>query len=160
MPSCPTADDGSVEALHRDWILVGWEKREGDPPFVFSDKLGRFYDWTADDVLLYDDFDPKHRAVRSAAEYGAIWEPLFDANRSVHHRIVDGPSVAYGADLAASNLTFAARITRGDGSAVGIRTFTLLVWRCTADGWKIVREHNSTVVLPDGDVDAVMGEAR
>jgi ketosteroid isomerase-like protein len=34
-----------------------------------------------------------------------------------------------------------------------IRTVTSLVWRRTPDGWRIVREHNSTTVLPPGHLD-------
>jgi ketosteroid isomerase-like protein len=154
--ACATDGDAAVAALHRAWILVGWEARPGDPPFSFRDKLGKYYDWAADNVLLYDDLDPAHRVARSPGAYGAAWEPIFRQNRSAHHRVLEGPSVVYGGELAASNLTFAARIERADGTVVGIRTFTLLVWRCTADGWKIVREHNSSVTLAPGELDAVM----
>lgn len=34
------------------------------------------------------------------------------------------------------------------GEVTGIRTTTSLVWRRGADGWRIVREHYSTTVIP------------
>ncbi|MGA5358308.1 hypothetical protein [Streptomyces purpurascens] len=39
--------------------------------------------------------------------------------------------------------------------ATDIRTTTSLVWRATPDGWRIVREHNSTKVLSAGALDGM-----
>ncbi|MGW5695336.1 hypothetical protein ACWEWX_31710 [Streptomyces asiaticus] len=60
-----------------------------------------------------------------------------------------------GHDLAASTLTFVARITRPDATT-DIRTTTSLVWRRTPDGRRIVREHNSAKVLPAGKLDGIL----
>lgn len=145
---CPTAAERSPGDLHRAWILQGWEYHPGDPPFSFREKLGRFYDWTSRDVVLFDDFDPKRRVARSAAAYGAIWEPIFRGNRSARHTVSDSPEVVTGTgDLAASSLEFTALIEPLNGKVAGIRTRSDLVWRCRADGWKIVREHNSSKVI-------------
>lgn len=153
-----TDDRATVAALHREWILVGWEHKASDRPFSFRRKLGRYYDWSANDVLLYDDFDPQHRIVRSAAEYGAIWDPSFAALRTAHHRVTMEPVVLVSNDLATSTLQFTARLERKDGKVTGIRTLSSLVWRKIGTDWKIVREHNSTVVVPTDQIDALMNQ--
>lgn len=146
--------DDTVAALHRDWVL-GWERNIGDPPRSFRRTFGPYYDWDFDDVLLYDDVDPEHRMARSPAAYGAIWEPGFNAFTAIHHVITDGPQVLRSGRLAASSLVFEAHLRPGDGPEVGIRTTTALVWRLTGDGWRIVREHNSTSEIPAGSIDVV-----
>lgn len=151
--ACPAAGPASPGALHRDWILVGWEKRVGAPPFDFAQKLGRFYDWSSKDVVLYDDLSPQHRVAHSAAEYGAIWTPIFRAQRQVHHTVLDGPDVVASADLATSTLEFGARLEGPDGKISGIRDRSTLVWHCTDGGWRIVREHNSSYGVSPADLD-------
>jgi ketosteroid isomerase-like protein len=153
---CAARGDASVAALHRHWILVGWERGPNDGLFDFREKLGRYYDWSGADVILYDDFDPRRRVVRSPAAYGAVWEPGFNAMRSARHRVLDGPHVLQSDGLAASTLVFGARLETNDGKVTFIRTFTSLVWRCTAEGWRIVREHNSSTVLPTVQGTALM----
>jgi ketosteroid isomerase-like protein len=141
------SEDSLIAQLHRDWILIGWEKKEGEK-FDYTAKLGKYYDWKEKDVILYDDFDPQKRIAKSAAEYKAVWEPGFSTLKSARHRIVYGPHVLVSEKIASSTLQFEADITNADGKVTKIRTFTSLVWKKTAGGWKIVREHNSTVVLP------------
>ena len=160
MPACASTGDAAVATLSRNWLLVGWERKAGDGPLNFREKLGRFYDWSSPDVVLYDDFDPQHRVVRSPADYGAIWEPGFSALNTAHHRLLSDPFVIASSDLAVATFGWAARLEGGDGKVTGIRSFSTLAWRCTGDGWKIVREHNSSVVLPTGQVDAVMAAGR
>lgn len=147
-----------VGALHRDWVF-GWERNPGDAPFSFRDAQGARYDRNSDGVVLYDDFDPRHRVARSAEEYAAIWEPAFRDLRLAHHRVAAGPEVLVSGDLAASWLVFVARLETADGTVTGIRTTTSLVWRRTSDGWKVVREHNSSAVLPPDELDAAMAGA-
>ncbi|MEU6551928.1 nuclear transport factor 2 family protein [Streptomyces sp. NPDC046915] len=144
-------DERLIADLHGRWVL-GWERDEGDPPFDFRRAFGEFYDFGSPDLRLYDDFDPGQRVATTAAGYGSIWEPHFDRMVSAHHAVDDGPHVIACPDLAASMLVFVARITTPDG-ATDIRTTTSLVWRRGPDGWRIVREHNSTRVLPAGDLD-------
>lgn len=148
----------TVAALHRSWILTGWEYKASDGPFSFREKLGVYYDFSSPDVVLYDDFDPQHRIVRSAADYGAIWEPNFAALHSAHHRVALGPFVTLSGDLASSTLQFVARLEKKDGSVTGIRTLSSLVWRRGTAGWKIVREHNSSVIIPPAQLAAAMRE--
>ncbi|GGP76248.1 YybH family protein [Saccharothrix coeruleofusca] len=146
-----------VGALHRDWVF-GWERNPGDAPFDFRDVQGARYDWDFDGVVLYDDFDPAHRVARGAGEYAEIWEPAFRDLRLAHHRVAAGPDVVVSGDLAASWLVFVARLEDLSGTVTGIRTTTSLVWRRTGEHWKIVREHNSSVVLEADELDAAMAD--
>ncbi|MGV9559616.1 nuclear transport factor 2 family protein [Streptomyces sp. NPDC003522] len=147
-------DERVIADLHVRWVF-GWERDEGDEPFDFRRTFGEFYDFTSSDVRLYDDFDPAQRTATTASGYGSIWEPAFDRMLSAHHGIDDGPHVVVDRDLAASTLTFVARITTPD-ALTDVRTTTSLVWRRTPDGWRIVREHNSTKVLPAGELDGAL----
>ena len=151
--TCPAAGEQGAGALHRRWILEGWERAPGDGRFSFREKLGHFYDWESPDVVLYDDFDPQNRVARSAAAYGAIWEPIFNTVRSARHVVSDEPAILAGSgDLTASTMEFAALIEAGDGTVTPIRTRSDLVWRCRDERWRIVREHNSTRVVPRAEV--------
>ncbi len=155
-PTCPGSGAASPGELHQQVMLQGWEHKPDDPPFSFQGKLGRFYDWDAADGVFFDDFDPERRAVRSVAAYQAIWEPIFRGNRSARHAISDAPSVLLGGDLAASSLEFTARIETLEGTVTGIRTRSDLVWRCRSDAWKIVREHNSSRIVPVEEADQII----
>lgn len=154
-PACSTSEQ-LVTDLHREWIMVGCEKRPGDGPFDFHAKLGKFYDFTSPDVVLYDDFDPQHRVARSADEYGTFWTAPFSAMTSARHRVMDGPDTLVRNGLATSTLEFAARLEAADGAITGIRTRSSLVWQCTAQGWRIVREHNSTRLIERGEIDSLI----
>ncbi|WP_440901586.1 YybH family protein [Actinosynnema sp.] len=134
----------TVEQLHRAWVF-GWERAPHDPPFDFAAAQGRHY--AEGEVLLYDDFDPEHRTARTAREYGAVWEPAFRDLRLARHTVVSGPHVLESGDLAASTLVFEVDLETADGTRSRLRTTTSLVWRRGADGWRIVREHNSSVRL-------------
>ncbi|TMU98626.1 nuclear transport factor 2 family protein [Streptomyces sp. DASNCL29] len=147
-------DEQLIADLHGRWVF-GWERDEGDAPFDFRRVFGEFYDFGSSDVRLYDDFDPEQRVATTATEYGSIWEPAFQNMISAHHAVDDSPHVIVGHDLAASTLTFVARITRPE-TTTDIRTTTSLVWRRTPDGWRIVREHNSAKVLPAGELDGIL----
>ncbi|HUQ55585.1 nuclear transport factor 2 family protein [Lentzea sp.] len=144
-------NDQVIADLHERWVF-GWDRREGDEPFGFRRVFGEFYDFGSADLRLYDDFDPEHRVATTAAGYGSIWEPAFRGMLSAHHAVDDGPHALADGDLAASTLRFVARIVTPE-AVTDIRTTTSLVWRRTADGWRIVREHNSTEVLPKGELD-------
>ena len=149
----------TVTERHRNWVF-GWEREHGDGRFEFRETFRDFYDWESEDVILYDDFDPEHRVARSPREYGAIWDVHFNHMRSVAHVIVDGPAVIEQGDLAASRLVFVARLEPLLGEVTGIRTTTSLVWRRTEGRWRIVREHNSTVVIPVHEAEEALGGPR
>ena len=144
-PRCAASGASSVPELHREWILVGWDKPIAGQSWDFRDKLGKYYDWEARDVVLYDDMSPDFRIARSPEEYRALWEGPFQALRRAHHLVLDGPETIVGDTLATSTLEFAARLEPAERQPViSVRARSTLVWRCTGDAWKIVREHNST----------------
>lgn len=156
--SCPASGAEGAAERHRRVIVEGWEygPRDGGR-FSFREKLGRYYDWSGADVALYDDFDPEHRVARSAAAYGAIFEPSFNEMRQARHAVTEGPDVtAASGDVTASTLEFVAALEALDGKVTAIRTRSSLVWRCGGDGWRIVREHNSSRIVPTGEVEAVL----
>jgi ketosteroid isomerase-like protein len=140
---CGVRDSAAVADRHRQWIL-NWDRKTPGEHWDFDEKFGRFYDYEAKDMVLYDDFDPQLRVARSPDEYSEIWSPPFKALRTAYHVVIAEPEAIVGGALATSTLEFGARLEVADGSIVGIRTRSTLVWRCTHDGWRIVREHNSS----------------
>lgn len=157
---CPQSGKGGVGELQREWIMVGWEKHRGDPLFSFANKLGKFYDWDSKDVRLYDSFDTKHRVARSAKEWSAIWTEPFRSLNEARHRVVDGPDVVVGRGLASSTLEFAARLEDGEGKINGIRARTTHVWKCSQQGWKIVREHTSVRTVSREEIDSLVPHSK
>jgi ketosteroid isomerase-like protein len=156
LAACPAAPDAAAPGeLHRQWILEGWERREGDGRFVFATKLGRFYS-QGQDLHLYDDYDPQHRVARTAAEYGGFWEGPFNRLRSARHAVTEGPDVLTDGRLAATTLEFVARLEQADGKVSTIRARSSLVWRCEDGSWRIVREQNSVRDVPPAEVQAAL----
>lgn len=140
---CTVRDSAAVGERHREWIL-SWDRKTLGERWDFDEKFGRFYDYEAEDMVLYDDFDPQYRVASSPREYAAIWSPPFKTLRTAHHIVIAEPEAIVGNELATSTLEFGARLQMTDGSIVGIRTRSTLVWRCANDEWRIVREHNSS----------------
>ncbi|MEU7141474.1 nuclear transport factor 2 family protein [Nocardia sp. NPDC046473] len=145
----------TVAAAHVRW-LWGWDRQQGDPPFDLRAVQGEFYDWDAEDVLLYDDADPEHRVARSAEEYRSLWEPVFERLVAADHRLADGPHVLVSGDLAASRLVFLARLVSADGTETGLRATSSLTWRRAAAGWRIVWDHTSSVAVDGKTLAALM----
>jgi ketosteroid isomerase-like protein len=159
-PVCQADGAPGVKQRHHDWIMT-WDKQPGDAAFALRAKFGTFYDWGGQDVHLYDDFDPQRRVARSAQTYGTFWAPPFTDLRSARHAVLNGPDIVTGTgDLAASTLEFVARLEAADGKIVGIRTRSSLVWRCHADGWRIVREHNSSLPISSAETDQLLKTSR
>jgi len=154
--TCAATGPASAGERHREWIMVGWEKRRGDPPFDFNARLGHFYHPDSGDMRLYDDFDPQQRVARSAGEWAEVWTEPFTALRAARHAVMDGPDVIGDHELAASTLEFAARLETADAEIAGVRARSSLVWQCTADGWRIVREHTSTRRVPREEIDRIV----
>lgn len=150
---CPAHGDTSVEQLAENWILIGWEKKLGDGPLEFRQKLGGYYEWSdSTDRIYYDDFDPKRRVVRDPASYGAIWEPAFSSLRTAKHALSLAATAIYSDKLAISTLEFVARLEDNSGKITAIRTLSTLTWRCTDEGWRIAREHNSSAIVPESSI--------
>ena len=147
--STATAEDlATVRHLHASWVW-GFDKEPDAGPWDFRAVQGRFYDWGLDDARYYDDMDPEHRVLTSAAAYQRVWEPVFDGLREATHRIEEGPVLLGTAELVSSRLVFVARLVQADGTVVDIRTHNSLLWRRTTDGWKIVGDHTSSQPVVD-----------
>jgi hypothetical protein len=143
--ACATSGPASVSELHKEWILVGWDKPVPGQLWNFREKLGKYYDWEAGDVVLYDDLAPEFRVARSPEEYRALWGPSFQAMNRADHLVLNGPETIAGDELSTSTLEFAGRLEPAAGQPIiSIRTRSTLVWGCSPEGWKIVREHNSS----------------
>lgn len=140
--SCAAKD--TVGALHREAVVAGWEKKPGDPPFDFRAELGRYYDLKANNVHLYDDFNPAAPVARSADEYGKFRAGQLNQMRSARHSILSGPDIIVSGKLATSTLEYSAALEATDGKITYATVRSSLVWHCPQNSWKIVREHNST----------------
>nr|WP_315219234.1 hypothetical protein [uncultured Duganella sp.] len=142
--NCPTTGTNSVAELHREWLMVGWERDAGDPAFNFKQDLGKYYDFARTDLNLFDDFDPALKVRATAQDYGTIWHALVPNFKSVHHKITEGPNVvAAGPSYSHSVMEFAFEVTPNKGDVAHLVSRTSILWRCGPDGWKIFKEHNS-----------------
>jgi ketosteroid isomerase-like protein len=142
--NCANTGKDGVADLHRDWLMIGWERNDGDPDFNFRTDLGRYYDFTRKDLSLFDDFDPKLQARNTADSYGSIWYQFVPTFKSVHHKIIEEPSpIAVGPGYSHSILEFVFEVTPKKGDVMYLVSRSSILWRCGPDGWKIYREHNS-----------------
>lgn len=148
---CPADGPSSPAELHRSWILEGWDRQKGDPPFVFSKKLGAYYELHAPGVF-YDDLAPGAATARSPSEYGALWEGPFNHMLSARHGIADAPQAIVGKDVASSTLEFVGRLEGSDGQITAIRTRSQLGWECAGGRWVIRHEHNSSRIVPEHEI--------
>jgi hypothetical protein len=149
--TCPKDGADAPGALHADWIMEGWERREGDPAFVFAEKMRRFYDLENTEGVFFDNFAPgETQLFDDAAVYGANWEDLQNGARSVLHGVTEANEAIVGDTVASTTLGFVGRIDRLDGEVIAFDGRSQLGWACTTDGWKIRHELNyAWVVEPD-----------
>lgn len=142
--ACAGAGPQGVAQLHRDWLMLGWERNAGDPAFNFRNDLGKYYDFTRTDLSLFDDFDPELKVRTTADDYGKVWYGMVPKFKSVHHKITEEPGVvAAGPGYSHSVMEFIFEVTPNQGDAMYLISRTSILWRCTTDGWKIFKEHNS-----------------
>ncbi|MFB8344802.1 hypothetical protein ACWGNA_27140 [Brucella cytisi] len=142
--TCPTEGENAPAPLHESWIMEGWEKRTGDQTFVFTEKLGRYYELDAPGVY-YDDLAPGQQTQRTPAAYGAMWEGPFNSMLSARHGISDKVQALVGDRVASTTLEFVARLEASDGSFSAIFDRSQLGWECAGEGrWVIRHEHNSS----------------
>jgi ketosteroid isomerase-like protein len=156
LPVDVAADVETIRRQHAEWIF-GFDREYGAGHWDLKAELGRFYDWDAE-TRFYDDMDPEHRTARSAEEYRAIWEPIFNTVQFAEHRIAEGPDVRVSGDLANSWIVFIALLVTADGTRVRLRSTNLLVWERFADGWKIVRDHTSSQHISEEEVTRLLAE--
>jgi ketosteroid isomerase-like protein len=144
-------DESTIAELQRRWILEGWEKQPGEV-WVFTRKVGEFYDWNNPGSTMHDTFDPQYRLARGPQEWSDAFEPPFQAMTSALHAVTDEPDVMVAGDFAASTFEFCARLEGGDGKLTGTICRTSHVWGLRDGAWKIVREHTSCRIVPIEEV--------
>lgn len=157
--SCPRKGADAPLALHADWIMKGWERHEGDPSFVFSQKLSRYYDLKDTNGVFYDNFAPGDAQLfRDSARYGANWEALQNAARSVHHGLTGGYDAIVGDTVASTTLGFVGRIDRLDGKVIAFDGRSQLGWECTGGKWKIRHELNYAWIVKPESIQQFLGK--
>lgn len=158
---CPQDGDNAPLALHESWIMAGWERREGDPRFVFSQKMRKYYDLENTAGVFYDNFAPGDKQLsRDAARYGANWEDLQNAARSVAHGLTDGHDVIVSDSVASTTLGFVGRIERLDGKVIAFDGRSQLGWQCVNGAWKIRHEMNYAWIVEPKTIEKFLGKAQ
>lgn len=146
-----------IAALQRRWILEGWEKAPGER-FVFKDKVGHFYDWSAEGATYYDTFDPQLRIARSPDEWRDAFEAPFDRMHSALHAVTDEPDVLVRGETAAATFEFCARLQASDGKVTSTICRTSHVWGLRDGEWRIIREHTSCRLVSIEELKALLAK--
>jgi hypothetical protein len=157
--TCPATGPEAPGALHAEWMMEGWERREGDPDFVFSTKMARYYDLEDTAGVFYDNFAPgATQLFQDAAVYGANWEGLQNAARSLRHGLTGLNEELVGTDVASTTLGFVGRIDRLDGQVIAFDGRSQLGWACVAGAWKIKHELNYAWIVEPEAIAATLGK--
>lgn len=156
---CAQSGPDSPGVLHGDWIMEGWERSEGDPDFVFEEKMARYYDLEHTQGVFFDNFAPGETQLFSdAAVYGANWEDLQNAARSVLHGLTEANEALVGEDVASTTLGFVGQIDRLNGEVIAFDGRSQLGWACTEDGWKIRHELNYAWTVDPQEIADTLGQ--
>jgi len=107
-------------------------------------RLERFYDWSSDGTQFFDDFDPQRRVNMNAAQYAAIWDERIPAMLRLTNVIVGEPRTLVSGELAVMSVQFVTSYITAEGHAGKAHTLSSLVWRRSADGWRIMRGQKKT----------------
>lgn len=161
LSAAPCAQSGpdSPGALHADWIMKGWERREGDPDFVFEEKMARYYDLQDTRGVFYDNFAPgQAQLFRDTAVYGKNWEDLQNAAGSVLHGLTEANEALVGDAVASTTLGFVGQINRLDGEVIAFDGRSQLGWACTGEGWKIRHELNYAWIVDPQEIADTLGQ--
>ncbi|RST87726.1 hypothetical protein EJC49_03940 [Aquibium carbonis] len=157
-PACPATGPDAPGALHADWMMQGWERNEGDPDFVFAGKMARYYDLEDTGGVFYDNFAPgEAQLFGDAAVYGANWQGLQNAARSVRHGLTDANEALVGDTVASTTLGFVGRIDRLDGAVIAFDGRSQLGWACVDGAWKIRHELNYAWIVEPEEIARFLG---
>lgn len=157
--TCPQEGPASPLALHEEWIMEGWERREGDPAFVFTEKMGKFYDVEDPSGIYWDNFAPGDKQLfTDAVVYGANWRDLQNGARSVLHGMTDVHDAVVGDRVASSAVGFVGRLERLDGNVVAFDARSQLGWACVDGAWKIKHEINYAREAEPGTIESTLGK--
>ena len=158
---CPHQGDKGPLTLHKNWIMKGWERHEGDRSFVFSQKMSEYYDLKDTDGVFYDNFAPgETQLFHDAARYGANWEDLQNAARSVVHGLTSGHDAIVSDTTASTTLGFVGRIDRLDGKVIAFDGRSQLGWQCVNGAWKIRHELNYAWIVEPETIEKFLGKAQ
>jgi len=158
--SCPQEGANAPLALHEEWIMQGWERRDGDPAFVFTQKMGKYYDLEDPTGLFWDNFAPgETKLFTDAMVYGPNWEGLQNASRSILHGMKEGHAVLLGDDVASTAVGFVGRIDRLSGEILAFDARSQLGWKCVDGVWKIKQELNYAWLVEPHTIEATLGKA-
>lgn len=156
---CPTAGEASPLALHEEWIMEGWERRDGDPLFDFARKMGKYYDLENPEGIYWDNFAPGNTQLfDDALAYGTNWEDLQNSALTVQHGITDGNNVIIGDDVASTTLGFVGRLERLSGEVLAFDARSQLGWACVKGNWKIKHELNYAWVVEPESIEPILGK--
>jgi hypothetical protein len=149
--ACSQMGPNAPLELHKDWILEGWERREGDPPFVFAKKMDRYYDLVNTKGVFYDNFSPNGAPIfNSSVEYGSNWESTVNSSRTILHALTGHNEQLVGDKVASTTLGFVGDITRLTGERIPFDARSQLGWECAEGEWVIRHELNyAWVVKPE-----------
>lgn len=140
---CPQVGAEAPLTLHQEWIMEGWERREGDPDFVFKEKMARWYDLQNPEGVYFDNFAPGDTQLfHDGTVYGANWEGLQNAARSILHGLTDDGNALVSGDVATTTQGFVGMIDRPDGEIIAFDARSQLGWTCVEGAWKIRQELN------------------
>jgi hypothetical protein len=156
--SCPPEGPNAPLALHEEWIMQGWERREGDPAFVFTQKMGKYYDLEDPTGVFWDNFAPgETQLFTDALVYGPNWEGLQNASRSILHGMSDGNAILLSEDIASTTVGFVGRIERLSGEILAFDARSQLGWKCVDGVWKIKQELNYAWLVEPQAIAATLG---
>jgi hypothetical protein len=151
--NCPQEGENAPLALHKSWILQGWERKAGDPPFIFAQKMKRYYDLQSPTGVYYDNFAPgPQQLFGNAAIYGANWEALQNGARSVEHALTSGNDQIVDRSVASTTLGFVGKITRLNDQVLAFSGRSQLGWACRDGAWKIRQELNYAWIVKPEDI--------
>lgn len=138
--------------------MEGWEREPGDPDFVFAQKMARYYDIETPEGIFFDNFAPGDTQLfDDASIYGANWEGLQNAARSVLHGLTGGEDAIIGDGVASTTLGFVGQIDRLDGEVIAFDGRSQLGWVCTEGAWKIRQELNYAEIVDPEEIAGVIG---
>ena len=107
--------------------------------------------------VFCDNFAPgETQLFRDASAYGANWEELQNAARSVLHGLTEANVALVGGDVASTTLV--GRIDRLDGEVIAFDGRSQLGWPCTAGSWKIRQELNTAWIVEPQDIADTLGQ--
>ena len=156
---CPQVGAEAPLALHQDYIMEGWERREGDPDFVFHEKMARWYDLQNPEGVFFDNFAPgETQLFHDATIYGANWEGLQNAARSILHGLKDDGDALVSGDVATTTQGFVGMIDRMDGEVIAFDARSQLGWACVDGAWKIRQELNYAWIVEPETIAVFIGD--